>query len=158
MLAAVGELLLDTTPPPLLRAMLLAESNDPCTTPAVSPMSAFDAEEEALPPLPTRCAASGGGAEPPANDTMPATERPLRALLDVLLPGGKGSLSQPSSAAGFGPLHLVNLTLTPTLALTLAPTLALTLALTLTLTRRRRGRDRRVGATHASQGARAPCT
>ena len=238
MLAAAGEVLLDTTPPPLLRAMLLAESNDPCMTPAVSPMSAFDAEEEALPPLPTRCAAapvpafeaaasfegrragatfklaesglgyyrdasqpaaadaapaplaaSGGGSppggwvwlddawhmlgpvppqpdeflvegrpfspagapqptaapqpatggvDPPANNTTPATERPLHALLDVLDMGRRGvrALVEVCETpvglppAGFGPLHLVTLTLS--LTLTLTQTLALALILTLT--------------------------
>ena len=244
MLAAVGELLLDTTPPPLLRAMLLAESNDPCTTPAVSPMSAFDAEEEALPPLPTRCAAAPvpafeaassfegvragatfklaelglgyyrdasqpeaaeaapaplaargggsppggwvwlddawhmlgpapqpdellvegrpfspagapqptaapqpatGGADPPANNTTPPTEQPLRALLDVLNMGAalvevcETPVGLPP--AGFGPLHLVTLTLSLTLTLTQTLAPALILTLTLTLTRRVRSVD-----------------
>ena len=114
-LAAAGELLLDTTPPPLLRAMLLAESNDPCMTPAVSSMSDFDAEEEALPSLPTHWAASGGGAERHVFDTTPATQRPLRALLDVLDMGPALVQACETSGGlplvGFGPLHLVTLTL-----------------------------------------------
>ena len=84
-LAAAGELQLDQTPPPLLRAMLLAEA----------------AEEDALPPLPTRWAASDG-----------------RALLGALLEALKGCAQGEAcerAAAGFGPLHLVTLALSPNL-------------------------------------------
>jgi len=90
-LAAAGELLLDQTPPPLLRAMLLAGA----------------AEEDALPPLPTRWAASEGRALLDG-----------RALLGALLEALKGCAQGEAcerTAPGFGPLRLVTLALSPNL-------------------------------------------